>query len=65
MKALITLLATPSGAAARFDQLPCCGQRMRLDHVGVAREDGDYVDLTAVTAAQRMHARTCRRSCSR
>lgn len=61
MTGAVTLTATSAGARAQFDRLPCCGQRMRLDHVGVSCEDGDYVDLDAIARAQRVHARTCRR----
>lgn len=61
MKAVVAVMDTPTGARAQFDRLPCCGQRMRLDHVGVPREDGEYADLDAIMAAQRIHAATCRR----
>lgn len=57
---VITASGTATGIKVRVDSCPRCRRPLHLDHVGVVTEDGEFLDLAAVTFAQSLHFTNCR-----
>jgi hypothetical protein len=60
MQLVITASGTATGLKVRVDGCPRCKRPLHLDHVGVVEEDGEFLDLNAVTFAQSLHLANCR-----
>lgn len=59
MKAIVEA-GTDSGPRVRLTDCPMCRRPMTLNHAGMVDDDGDqYVDMTTIALAQRLHLVQC------